>query len=98
MAALANVAPRQFVQVYNAALKKDVDEVFRFQRDINGIFQLFFGCGDIGATVNNFLLSVKVALKLLGLCDTPMAQLSREPRKDEVKRVQEIMSKHGLLA
>jgi len=97
VAALANVAPKQFVQVYNAALKKDVDKVYRLQREINGIFQLFFGCGDIGATVNNFLLSVKVALKLLGLCDTPMAQLSREPKKEEVKKVRAILVKHGLL-
>jgi len=97
VAALANIAPREHVRLYDAAVAGDVAGTYEMQGKINRIFQVFLAAGDLSESTNNFFLSVKIALKLLGLCDTNLAQVGREPTEQMLEDVRKILKEEDLL-
>ena len=97
ISALANIDPELHVDIYKAAEDKDAEKAYQLQKKMNFLFTIFSAAGDPGLSINNFLLGIKIALNLLGICDSYVCQMGRRPRKEEINRVEQILLKRGLL-
>ena len=97
ISALANIDPKLHVDIYQAAVNKDVEKAYQLQEKMNFLFTIFSAAGDPGLSINNFLLGIKIALNLLGICDNYVCQMGRMPKKEEIDRVKQILLKRGLL-
>ena len=71
----ANMFPRLFVDLYEAAVAHDVDTVVALQRRVMRISSLIYG---IGHHNSSFVKGVKCALSLMGVCGDMLAA-PREP-------------------
>ena len=71
----ANIFPKTFVDVYRAAVAKDVDKVRELQGRIMSLSSLIYG---IGHHNSSFVKGVKCALSLMGICSDALAA-PREP-------------------
>ena len=71
----ANIFPKTFVDIYNAAVAKDVDRVRELQERIMRVSSLIYG---VGHHNSSFVKGVKCALSLLGICSDALAA-PREP-------------------
>jgi len=97
ISALANIDPKLHLDIYQAAMDKDIEKVYQFQKKMNFLFSVFSAAGDPNLSINNFLLGIKIALKLLEICDSYVCQMGRRPKKEEINRVKQILLKRGLL-
>ena len=97
ISALANIDPKLHVDIYQAAINKDVEKAYQLQKKMNFLFTIFSAAGDPGLSINNFLLGIKIALNLLKICDSYVCQMGRKPKKEEINRVEQILLKRGLL-
>lgn len=66
----ANVFPRTFVDIYNAAVAKDVERVRELQDRIMLVSSQLYG---IGHHNSSFVKGVKCALSLMGICSDVLA-------------------------
>ena len=87
----ANIFPKTFVDIYNAAVAKDVDRVRELQERIMRVSSLIYG---VGHHNSSFVKGVKCALSLLGICSDALAA-PREPfnpadRETIRKRLEEL--------
>ena len=71
----ANIFPKTFVDIYNAAVAKDVDRVRELQERIMRVSSLIYG---VGHHNSSFVKGVKCALSLMGICSDALAA-PREP-------------------
>ena len=71
----ANMFPRLFVDLYNAAVAQDVPRVRKLQERVMQISSLIYG---IGHHNSSFVKGVKCALSLMGICSDALAA-PREP-------------------
>lgn len=71
----ANLFPRTFVDLYDAATAKDVDKVRSLQERIMHVSSLIYG---VGHHNSSFVKGVKCALSLMGICSGALAA-PREP-------------------
>ena len=71
----ANLFPRTFVDLYDAATAKDVDKVRSLQERIMHVSSLRYG---VGHHNSSFVKGVKCALSLMGICSGTLAA-PREP-------------------
>ena len=71
----ANIFPKTFVDIYNAAVAKDVDKVRELQERIMRVSSLIYG---VGHHNSSFVKGVKCALSLMGICSDALAA-PREP-------------------
>lgn len=71
----ANIFPRTFVDLYEAAVRKDVDRVLALQERVMLVSSLIYG---VGHHNSSFVKGVKCALSLLGICSDVLAE-PREP-------------------
>lgn len=71
----ANLFPRTFVDLYDAAMAKDVDKVRSLQERIMHVSSLIYG---VGHHNSSFVKGVKCALSLMGICSGTLAA-PREP-------------------
>ena len=97
ISALANIDPKLHEDIYQAAINKDVEKAYQLQKKMNLLFTIFSAVGDYSLSINNFLLGLKVALNLLGICNSYVCQMGRRPKKEEINRVEQILLKRGLL-
>jgi len=97
ISALANIDPKLHVDIYKAAINKDVEKAYQLQKKMNFLFTIFSAVTDPGLSINNFLLGIKIALNLLEICDSYVCQMGRRPKKEEINRVKQILLKRGLL-
>ncbi len=97
ISALANIDPKLHVDIYQAAINKDIEKAYQLQKKMNLLFTIFSAAGDYSLSTNNFLLGIKIALNLLGICDSYVCQMGRKPKKEEINRVEQILLKRGLL-
>lgn len=97
ISALANIDPKLHVDIYQAAMNKDIEKAYQLQKKMNFLFSVFSAAGDPSLSINNFLLGIKIALNLLGICDRYVCQMGRRPKKEEINRVKQILLKRGLL-
>ena len=75
----ANIFPKTFVDIYDAAIAKDVDRVRELQERIMRVSSLIYG---VGHHNSSFVKGVKCALSLLGICSDALAA-PREPFNEE---------------
>ena len=66
----ANLFPRLYVDLYNAAVAKDVDRVRRLQSRVMQVSSLIYG---VGHHNSSFVKGVKCALSLMGICSDALA-------------------------
>lgn len=71
----ANLFPRTFVELYDAAVAKDVDRVRGIQERVMHVSSLIYG---VGHHNSSFVKGVKCALSLMGICSGNLAA-PREP-------------------
>ena len=71
----ANLFPRTFVELYDAAVAKDVDRVRSIQERVMRVSSLIYG---VGHHNSSFVKGVKCALSLMGICSGNLAA-PREP-------------------
>ena len=71
----ANIFPKTFVDIYDAAVAKDVDRVRALQERIMRVSSLIYG---VGHHNSSFVKGVKCALSLMGICSDTLAA-PREP-------------------
>ena len=71
----ANLFPRTFVDLYEAAVAKDVDRVRALQERVMRVSSLIYG---VGHHNSSFVKGVKCALSLMGICSDTLAA-PREP-------------------
>ena len=71
----ANMFPRLYVDLYEAALAKDVDRVRELQECVMRVSSLVYG---VGHHNSSFVKGVKCALSLMGICSDALAA-PREP-------------------
>ena len=91
---LANVAPRLFVKLYDAARAGDVEEVLRLQHQVDSLATMW----EIGgATESSYFNSMKTALHLFDVCGTGISRPYAPFGDTEVAEVQNILLQHGLL-
>ena len=71
----ANLFPQTFVELYDAAVAKDVDRVRSIQERVMHVSSLIYG---VGHHNSSFVKGVKCALSLMGICSDNLAA-PREP-------------------
>lgn len=82
----ANLHPRLYVDLYNAAVAKDLDAVADLHRRVMRISSTIYSVGRYGSSV---IKGIKCALSILGICDDFMAEpfhRFRMPERDLVRR------------
>lgn len=82
----ANMFPKLYVAMYNAATAGNLEEVRRLQSIIMKISTTFYCVGKYGSS---YLKGVKCALSLLGLCEGYMPYPYRKFRKEEEDRIRQ---------
>jgi 4-hydroxy-tetrahydrodipicolinate synthase len=89
----ANVYPKIFVDVYQAAAKKNVNKTIELQEKMLQVSQHLYGIGRFGSS---YIKGIKTALSLKGICSDFLAQpfnLFKEPEKEKVKIAVEQLDK-----
>ncbi|MDU1906487.1 MAG: dihydrodipicolinate synthase family protein [Dysgonomonas sp.] len=89
----ANVYPEIFVDVYNAAASKNVNETIELQNKMMLVSQELYGIGQFGSS---YIKGIKTALSLKGICSDFLAQpfnLFKDPEKEKVKIAVEKLDK-----
>lgn len=89
----ANLHPRLFVNLYEAALRQDLTEVLRLQQELYRLRHLY-RCGRYAST---FIKGLKCALNILGICNDCMTEPFQAFRAPEREQVQAILKEVGLL-
>jgi 4-hydroxy-tetrahydrodipicolinate synthase len=77
-----NLFPRLYVRMYEAAKRKNLDEMHKLQSIINRIYKYIY---EIHDSPNNIILGLKYALSLKGICPQQMAMPYYERISDQQK-------------
>lgn len=87
----ANIFPKLFVDLYNAASVRNIDEVTRLQAIVMQISSTIYNAGSYGSS---FLKGVKCSLSILGICSdfiaAPYNSFDLEHRKKIEKAIDEL--------
>ena len=89
----ANMFPKLYVDLYNAALRRDLDQVKALQQQVMEISTTIYKIGKYGSS---YLKGVKCVLSLLGICDDFMAAPFRKFQAEERRKVKEILNKMNI--
>ncbi len=87
----ANMFPRLYVDLYNAAVAENIKEVRRLQKIVMQISTTIYTVGKYGSS---YLKGVKCALSLLGVCNDHLAApfyKFEEPEREKVKKALETL-------
>ena len=84
----ANIKPRLFVDMYEAAVAGDLDEMKKLQKEIFIMRQLY-SCGKYSST---FIKGVKCALNCMGICSDFMAEPFHAFRQTERDKVEALLT------
>jgi 4-hydroxy-tetrahydrodipicolinate synthase len=89
----ANINPKLFVDMYNAAVAGDVEKMRQLQKDIFTLRQLYF-CGKYSST---FIKGVKCSLNCMGICSDFMAEPFHTFRLPERQTIEKILKQLNLI-
>ena len=89
----ANMFPKLYVDLYNAALDLDYERVRALQEQVMEISTTIYKIGKYGSS---YLKGVKCVLSLLGICDDFMAAPFRKFRMEERDKVKEVLHNMGV--
>ncbi len=84
----ANIFPRLFVDLYHAAVARDVARLQELQASVNELQQIY----EVGKYASRYIKATKCAASLLGLCDDFMAEPFHRFRAPERERVHAIIA------
>lgn len=90
--ALVNVAPRLFVELYEAALMEDLARLRLLQRQVLGLCRLYEVKG--AATDGAFFAGLKAALEVLGICARTTAQPFAALPQEKMREVEMILKEY----
>ena len=90
----ANVAPRVFVDLYEAAVSRDADRISAAEARAEALSRIY----RVGSHPSTGIKGIKCALSLLGVCDDFMAEPFRRFRAPEREKVARILAELGLRA
>ena len=85
----ANIKPRLFVDMYEAALAGDLDKIKKLQKEIFTLRKLY-SCGQYSST---FIKGVKCTLNCMGICSDFMAEPFHAFRQAERNEIKALLSK-----
>lgn len=87
----ANMFPKLYVDLYNAAAAGNVDEVRKLQKKVMQISSTIYNVGSYGSS---YLKGVKCALSVLGICSdflaTPFNKFDEEQRRQIEKAIDQL--------
>lgn len=89
----ANLCPRLYVELYEAAVKSDVHRVMELHAQVMRISGSIYKVGRYGSA---FIKSVKCALSVLGICDDFLAEPFHRFREQERERVGGFLAEFGI--
>jgi 4-hydroxy-tetrahydrodipicolinate synthase len=89
----ANLCPRLYVALYEAAVKNDVHRVMELHAQVMRISGTIYTVGRHGSA---FIKSVKCALSVLGICDDFLAEPFHRFREQERERVGAFLTEFGI--
>jgi 4-hydroxy-tetrahydrodipicolinate synthase len=89
----ANLCPRLYVALYEAAMKNDVHRVTELHAQVMRISGTIYKVGRHGSA---FIKSVKCALSVLGICDDFLAEPFHRFREQERERVGSYLQELGI--
>lgn len=90
----ANMFPRLYTDLYEAAINRDLDKILVLQQSVMYISSTIYKIGRYGSS---YLKGVKCACSLMGICSDFMASPYHRFRIEERLKVQKILSKMGIL-
>jgi dihydrodipicolinate synthase/N-acetylneuraminate lyase len=90
----ANLHPRLYVELYEAAARRDLDRVAALQRQVMRISTGIYSVGQFGSS---YLKGLKCALSILGICNDFMAEPFHRFNPPERERIQQGLRSLGLL-
>ncbi len=90
----ANLVPRLYVELYEAAARRDLARVTELQARVVRIVGTVYAVGHHGSAI---IKGLKCALSLLGICDDFMAEPFRRFREPEREAVRRHLRDFGLL-
>ncbi len=91
----ANLHPRLYLDLYEAARSGDLDRVAQLQGEVEQIRAGIYGVGRFGSS---YLKGLKCALSLLGICSDFMAEPFHRFNPPERARVEQELRRLGLVA
>jgi dihydrodipicolinate synthase/N-acetylneuraminate lyase len=89
----ANLCPKLYVALYDAAVKNDVNRVAELHSQVMRISSTIYKVGRHGSA---FIKSVKCALSVLGICDDFLAEPFHRFREQERERVGAYLREFGI--
>ncbi len=90
----ANMYPQLYVNLYEAAIKRDLDKVAEYHSLIIRISTTIYS---IGKYKSSYLKGLKCALSCMGICSDFMAEPFHRFREPERERVRKALTQLGLL-
>lgn len=81
----ANMFPKLYVELYNAARNRDLDRISTLQKKVMQISSTIYNVGSFGSS---YLKGLKCALSVMGLCSDFMAEpfhRFNEPEREKIK-------------
>jgi 4-hydroxy-tetrahydrodipicolinate synthase len=84
--------PKLYVDLYHAAVARDIDRVNELQTLVMEISNTIYKVGRYGSS---YLKGVKCACSLLGLCSDYLASPYRKFRQEERDKVKAVLEKLG---
>lgn len=85
----ANIFPKLYVDLYNAALKQDLAEVKRLQKVVMQISATIYTQGAFGSS---YLKGVKCALSVLGICNDHLASPFNKFGEEQRAKIKEALA------
>lgn len=86
----ANMFPKLYVKLYNAAVNRDFDQILQLQEKVMQISTTIYGVGQYNSS---FLKGVKCVLSLLGICNDFMAEPFRKYNTPEREKIKHLLDK-----
>lgn len=84
----ANMFPKLYVDLYNAALSRDLDKIRTLQQKVMQISTTIYNVGSFGSS---YLKGLKCALSLMGVCNDFMAEPFHRFNEPERKKIEEAL-------
>lgn len=88
---IGNLDPVRCVQLYNAAVEGDRENVNRLQREINDVCRVF------SLSQGSPYGGLKAALHMLGLCEPYPAKPAASPSEEQLQEIKALLTEKGLL-
>ena len=90
----ANLHPRLYVQLYEAAQKRDLDRLAALHSEVMKISTKIYS---VGQSQSSYLRSLKCALSIVGICDDFMAEPFQRFKSSQRMQVKQQLQTLGLL-